>query len=446
MDLDGVETCQEPVKTAVPKIAEDLDTITNYSLDHAHSFYLLNKFDEKAGDSYLDKIWEQYSGELDPLVDYMNMPFVAKLVRETPGRHLQEEKALIEIRDEILTLQQMNGKLAGDKNATTDLFWFLVQFDDISKEIERTKQYVLSDDFLSGVSVTNISEIILSLYDLSYIEHRERIREIGEVMIPSAKSEAIGAMYDPHRISRVLMALSIIPQDTSNIVSELTTKIHKYKQEVDDWWWNREDNIPHSHFTSEVDILLGLIAVGYGPTISKEKARRERKIEQEQQSKSSPEFTTTLPSTRFEDRRTEIKSKIEHVIQSCEDSLLISTLQMDMLHDDIFNRLAVDEDISVRILTNTGTASGPRTKMKKAVMNEMVNRLGGNVREDRLVHTRMVIGDDEHAVISTADLTRDQLLDSYNAGIYTRNVDVVQEATSLFESMWDNAEPRGVKK
>ena len=448
MELDGIETCQEPVRTGVSKLAGEIDRVSDYSFTDAHMFYLLSKFDRNIGEVYLEELWEQYSGEFELHEDFADIPFVAKLERETPGRKLEQEN-LIELRDRVLSFQQLNGVIAGEiaggLRPTLDLFWFLVQFDDIPKEVERTKQYVLFSDFLDTASLPDISMIILSLYDLNYVENEKKIRELGDTIIPEIKTEVIDTGYDPVRLSRTLMALSKIPQDVTGLVDQIIKKVESYKKQTDKWWWETGDALPSSYLSFEVDLLTALTASGYGPTISKEEARREEKIRRERQSMGSPEFAATLPSTRFEDRRTEIKSKIEHIVQSCEDSLLISTLQMDMLHDDIFNRLATENDISIRVLTNTGTANGPRTKMKKAVMNEMVNRLDGAVREDKLVHTRMVIGDKEHVVISTADLTRDQLLDSYNAGIYTKNSDAVEEATELFESMWDKAEPRGMK-
>lgn len=444
MKIDGIESCQDPLKTGVIRLAEEVDTISEYSFSNAHTFYLLNKFNPENGEKYLKKLWEQYSGDYDLSLDSVNIPFVAKLECENPNGDLQHGE-ITEVRDHILSLQQLNGRIANDPKGTPDLFWFLVQFDDIPREIERTKSYLLSNEFLSDAEVADISTIVLSLYDLNYVENEDKIRELGQTLIPSIKSLPADDRYDPYEMSRILMALPILPQETSNLEKHMVERLELFKEGQYDWWWNRDNDISSHHDLMEVDLLIGLLAVGYGPKISKEKAHRQHKIEQEHQSRNSPELAVTLPSTRFENRRTEIKSKIGQIIQSCENSLRISTLQMDMLHDDIFNRLAIDEEIDVRILTNTGTASGPRTKMKKAVMNELVDRLGGDVREDRLVHTRMVIGDSKHTVISTADLTRDQLQDSYNAGIYTKNPEVVQAATDFFESMWEDANPRGMK-
>lgn len=78
-------------------------------------------------------------------------------------------------------------------------------------------------------------------------------------------------------------------------------------------------------------------------------------------------------------------------------------------------------------------------------MNDLVKRTDGNVREDRVVHSRMVISDTEDLLVSSADLTREQLVEEFNAGIYTRDEDSIDAAIESFETMWKEAEPRGVR-
>jgi len=130
------------------------------------------------------------------------------------------------------------------------------------------------------------------------------------------------------------------------------------------------------------------------------------------------------------------------MIEGANDSILISTRGIDLLHDSLIDKTVIDDDIDIRILTNATSASGPRRKMKIAVMNELISRLQGNVREDELVHSRMVIVDEQEIVISSADLTRDQLYDEFNAGIYTQDQEEVEQAVEFFETMWEDADHR----
>jgi phosphatidylserine/phosphatidylglycerophosphate/cardiolipin synthase-like enzyme len=79
--------------------------------------------------------------------------------------------------------------------------------------------------------------------------------------------------------------------------------------------------------------------------------------------------------------------------------------------------------------------------MAKAVMNELIRRTQDEVRGDNLVHSRMLISDDRELLISSADLTRDQLYDEFNAGIYTRDPEVISQAIEFFDEMWKGSDP-----
>jgi len=113
-----------------------------------------------------------------------------------------------------------------------------------------------------------------------------------------------------------------------------------------------------------------------------------------------------------------------------------------MLHEPIFD-LAESGGIDIRMLTSAGKEDGSRNKMKRAVMQEMIRRTDGQVKEGDLVHSRMAIVDDEELLISTADMTRDQLHDEFNVGIYTRDNESVKQAIEYFNSVWNRSEYRG---
>lgn len=130
------------------------------------------------------------------------------------------------------------------------------------------------------------------------------------------------------------------------------------------------------------------------------------------------------------------------MIRSVSNTLRISTIRMDMLHEPIFDLVEKENDLDVKILTSTGKPSGARQKMKRAVMEEMVIRTKGGVKEHDLVHTRMIIADEDAVLVSSADLTRDQMHDEFNAGMYTTDKDTVLEAIAFFDNLWDEAENR----
>jgi hypothetical protein len=74
-------------------------------------------------------------------------------------------------------------------------------------------------------------------------------------------------------------------------------------------------------------------------------------------------------------------------------------------------------------------------------MDELAKRTGTGVRQNELLHARMVVSDEQRLLVSNADLTRDQLHDSFNAGIYTEHPKTVNSATEMFTSMWESSKP-----
>lgn len=54
MDLDGIDTCDEPVKSGVKAIAERLHEESIYKSDLAPAYYLVNKFNNGLAGLFLD--------------------------------------------------------------------------------------------------------------------------------------------------------------------------------------------------------------------------------------------------------------------------------------------------------------------------------------------------------------------------------------------------------
>jgi hypothetical protein len=51
----------------------------------------------------------------------------------------------------------------------------------------------------------------------------------------------------------------------------------------------------------------------------------------------------------------------------------------------------------------------------------------------------MLISDNNSTLISSADLTRDQLRDEFNAGIVTEDENTVKQAIEYFDRVWNDA-------
>lgn len=55
-----------------------------------------------------------------------------------------------------------------------------------------------------------------------------------------------------------------------------------------------------------------------------------------------------------------------------------------------------------------------------------------------LLHARLYIIDNE-VLVSSADITPEQLEKEYNAGIWTRDEETVEDAIKFFENIWNES-------
>ena len=189
------------------------------------------------------------------------------------------------------------------------------------------------------------------------------------------------------------------------------------------------------------EVGVTFLAAGCGPTTSTFHADWRAELREQRQRRRLPKFVSTQPATAVEDRRTEIKQLIEHMIEDTQESLYISTRGVGMLHHDLLDLLDRIPDLDFRIVTNRKRATGDRKRFKRAAMDELAKRTGTGVRQNELLHARMVVSDEQRLLVSNADLTRDQLHDSFNAGIYTEHPKTVNSATEMFTSMWESSKP-----
>lgn len=188
---------------------------------------------------------------------------------------------------------------------------------------------------------------------------------------------------------------------------------------------------------------IALLATGHGPTTSAYLADWKTEIRGQQKKQQLPDFVSTQPTTAVENRRTTIKQRMERMINETDDSLYVSTRGIGMLHHDLLDLLEGEPNLDFRMLTNRKKARGDRKKFKRAAMNELVERTDGGVKESELLHARTVISDQKRLLVSNADFTRDQLYDSFNAGLYTEHPQSVNQAVAMFKTAWEDADYRG---
>lgn len=128
------------------------------------------------------------------------------------------------------------------------------------------------------------------------------------------------------------------------------------------------------------------------------------------------------------------------MLNNATQTIRISSLYVDMLYENIIDVIQ-ENNIEVKIIVRPRKdIQGIREKISKSVLDILSISTRGKVRTNPIIHARMLIIDDKEVLISTSDLTRDQLFDEYNAGIWTKNQVIVENAIKFFDNAWEESD------
>ena len=441
MDQELLATCSSEVQRALRYIDNEIEESDELSTYSSPAFFALHH----AGSSKPEEFISKFSLPSDPRTDIFEhmdrVVYLAKLYNLYGDGDWEQSEYMQFYKKNIKSRQMNSGDFSMTDYTSSGPIWFLSQENSSSESILRAIRYFLSEfspeeeakyPFLIETRALGV----ISLSELNEHRYREEIQEIGEWIAEKAL-EAINfnREADISSASYILMALLLTPDKEFSVTSELIQKLHSSQDKNGSW----NDNLTDTGLAA-----LALIHAGEGPKVPAIEAERELQREKQRREESKPTFLSTIPSTRSETRKTQILNTSENLIDRSDDILRISTLRIDLLYEEIIDKIEDDPSLKVRILTNSGNPSGPRSKLKKAAMNELVKRTDGNVKEDELIHSRMVISDQDELVVSSADLTREQLREEFNAGIYTQDDDTVSSAVDFFDVAWESAEHREV--
>lgn len=308
----------------------------------------------------------------------------------------------------------------------------------------------------SKKTATVSSLLILAFSEIDFDRYRDQMSDIAKHLKGYQSEEGyFGELRDDPAAPNAPRYLPI--EETSLAVSALN-RIGNHEQEIDSavgWLleeqrdnggWKQNEAAHHRdirHFTiSTAFALHALVNTRKGPLVSRGQAEWEIELRKQERNKVRPEFVETFPTPELETRKREIDEQIASMIRSAEDRIRISSLQIDKHHDALID--AIDEDVHVQVLSRMESPRGERKKMKRAVLNDLIKHSEGQVRGDNLNHSRLVIVDNRELLVPSADLTRDQLVDEFNAGLYTRDQEAVQDAIGFFDKLWEEAEPLDV--
>jgi len=123
--------------------------------------------------------------------------------------------------------------------------------------------------------------------------------------------------------------------------------------------------------------------------------------------------------------------------------------QYNRAFQDLVNHLGTLMGFEVefgRYQGTPGEIEGERKRIAKSAINKFYDALKERIVHSQLIHSRMLIVDDKQLLVSSADLTTDQLYDEFNAGIWTSDKEAVEKATAFFENIFQLEQSRKAEK
>jgi len=144
----------------------------------------------------------------------------------------------------------------------------------------------------------------------------------------------------------------------------------------------------------------------------------------------SPDFFHSV----YGQKVTSIKDTVKAMLQKAEHSIRVSTLQIDIFADDLINLKRRKPNLEITVLTRV-KAQGDRSGIATRAVPRMEKADIKVHRDQELLHSRMLVVDDQEVLVPSADLDVTQMELEFNAGIWTNNSDVVNGAIRYFDNI-----------
>lgn len=456
MDEVKLQNCSPVVAKTLTNLEDLYSEVGEYRVRHAPAIYVLNRFGSSKTKEFLGSFGEYLDDDTARFVVTEHSGILTPLYRVyiSNQKTVDAEDSVSLVYNAQRRSQQLSGQIM---NNHPEQFRSLVHIMPHSDATQRALNYFL-ENYGPDIGLRNTLEDvpgILGLMELDYSRYenitQEWLQAIESNIIENEEDQALGH----GRRSGFLLQASAMHQKFSldqeaidQIESILIETCESFNESVERYGFTHlasddfitGEELFHSAVISPAHAVNSLTAIGHGYNISGFRREWENYLQTKEREKTRSEFVTTLPATQIQDRRRGIQQRAKSMISTSEQELRIVSLRIDMLHESIIDAIESDREVDVKILTNKGSSRGERKKMANAVMNELARRTEGGVHEHQLVHARMVIADRRELLISSADLTRDQLADEFNSGIYTKDPRAIEQAIEAFDEMWDSGD------
>jgi hypothetical protein len=308
----------------------------------------------------------------------------------------------------------------------------LVKIESDSDETKSAINYFLNNYKDFGTDELAIGLMTLQEYD--YYGLKSYIDEISEWLRNKFTEEGcVTSRYsDWNSIDDTAIAVqalcTLYGNKDSTVLSGL--KWLRNMQKADGSWHTTYDRTTYSP-------LMALIAAGDADKVSVEEFNRQKMLYEQRMRSMQPEVLVTNP---FEGDFS-IKETIRNIIYSSRNRLWICSRFLTEFWTDIATVKKNNESIDIKIITtpnkDTKAYYGDGKKFLQASYETLQKTLTSNYKETTYLHARCVINDNS-VLVSSADLSPEQLEKEFNMGIYTRDNKAVNQACAAFMGFWNS--------
>jgi len=441
MDIDLLNSCSKPFQKGMLYIEKVLSK--DISCADADSLFILGKFDEDVQKRVAEIAkTEEFWRDIDAWV--FERQYIFYYLKRLG---LDKDPHFIDSYQYMKSQQTVNGSLGLNSDEGVEVLRVFSLIEPDSKSVKDAVKYYVEifngtsfDEKDSNSEIEFALSLARALSELNFYEYRDQIERICNKI--KTKQHSDGFFGDNTEYSSLYLikntaaAITCLSR-TFSINDEAVKKgieWLKKQQEPDGSWGARFG-------TDTTGALFALLSVGEGPKKAIEQVEWQDSLKVQEIKYMKPYFIHTSPIYNSKIHVKEIHDKIREMIHNTEKEICIGSLYIDTLYEDLIDLINKKPHVKVRLITRySKDLRGPRERIAQAVLGLLTIATKGGLRKNDIIHSRLVIVDDKEVLVSSADWTRDQLYDEFNAGIYTRDKDSVQKVKEFFENLWKTSE------
>lgn len=147
-------------------------------------------------------------------------------------------------------------------------------------------------------------------------------------------------------------------------------------------------------------------------------------------------FTSLDVVTTIPPQDKSLNSDVLRIIEKSTGDLKIISPYIDM---SLISELLTKHQQGVSIKIITRTKDEFNGKDKKDTFEHLQKNLKTNHKTNKNIHSRIMIRDEQEALVSSADLTYDSLIAQFNVGIVSSDVNVIKKLLEYFNTVWQKS-------